>query len=492
MIAFAPIEREFRAASRQKRLYKMRVGTAAVFGLGLLPALGTGADGGGAAAFAWLAVMVFIFSSFFAVSQTCGTISDEQRQGTLGLLLLTPLRSFDVVFAKFVARSCESLQPCLVALPMIFVPFAMGGLTAGQIMTAFVVILAQVVLCVSITLLASSYSKDATNAFAAATLAIMSFEIPGMIVAHFLSISALGLKFPILIEIGIFLNPLAIMFRQFSMGPGDFTWSFVTLGFSVLLTLPMLGFAAARIPHLVLTDFTVRRWTGFGNARPPRRSRCRADEKSPIYWLEWGRWKSRQNLILGTILLTLSVILLSVNFSVATGIFLSSGFLGYFLLSMLMLVSMTRKVHVQKQERTLELIFTAPISERDWINQQLKAAWSSYGAPLFFCGILIFLGFVSETLSRQGDLTNLIMMGVYFGIGGIVTWYMMATLTLWFGLTAKNMGAAIGSVILICLGVSFFCCIPILPQLIAGHIAHQKLKNNLRNRIGGACSLHLS
>jgi len=104
MIALAPIGREFRAASRQKRLYTMRTATGLVLGFGLLLGVmlsGMSPGSGGAMAFAIMAMIVFLLTSLSVVSQSCGAISDEQRNGTLGLLLLTPLRPLDVVMGKF-------------------------------------------------------------------------------------------------------------------------------------------------------------------------------------------------------------------------------------------------------------------------------------------------------------------------------------------------------------------------------------------------------
>src|ERR1044071_6463234 len=63
---------------------------------------------------------------------TVDCISRERREGTLGLLFLTPLRSYDVVLGKAVAASFDMVLGLLTVLPLLSLPLLMGGVTLLQ------------------------------------------------------------------------------------------------------------------------------------------------------------------------------------------------------------------------------------------------------------------------------------------------------------------------------------------------------------------------
>jgi len=523
MFSTALIGREFRAASRQKRIYGMRVLMALMLALALLMGVGiqfaSRTTGSGTGIFAGLGLVIFLFASVFVIAQSCGSIADERRQGTLGLLLLTPLRPFEVVLGKFMARSCEGLQLCLVALPMIVVPFAMGGLTGGQILTVFVVILAQVMLCGAVSIFCSAFCKNAATAFGAAMLMISGYEILGVILAQ--AGSFLGVGGVTAYPIWTFLNPLAVVIRQFSMGTGDLAWSMLTLGFSMVIALAMIGLAAVRVPRVLTADFNVSRWVAFARARKIRRSRCRADVKAPIYWLEWGRWKSKRNIIF-----TVAIIaLVSVACYVWPGegtlmVFAQLGGLASFMLTILMIVSLVRNIQTQKQERIFELMLTAPITDKEWVNQRLQAAWRAYGIPLFLIAIVNALGAVAMYSGvMPGEFETWAAICLFAGtlMQSVTIWYMLAALSFSVGLSSKSMGSAIGLIILIYFGAGFAFSIiagvigftlmmsifsagssgmaahllaqvlvPLVGQFIVGIWVHQRLKTTMRRRIAEA------
>src|SRR5262245_37084482 len=104
MILLPVIERELIMRARQRGTYWSRCGvatTAALVGLmeGLLSSNAVGPASAGSATFRALAWMAFLMACG-CVFVTADSISRERRDGTLGLLLLTDLKSFDVVLGK--------------------------------------------------------------------------------------------------------------------------------------------------------------------------------------------------------------------------------------------------------------------------------------------------------------------------------------------------------------------------------------------------------
>ncbi len=75
-----------------------------------------------------LCAAIWIFVPFL----TADCISRERREGTLGLLFLTPLRPEDIVIAKGVAHGLRALTLWLAVLPVLTLPFLLGGASGTE------------------------------------------------------------------------------------------------------------------------------------------------------------------------------------------------------------------------------------------------------------------------------------------------------------------------------------------------------------------------
>src|SRR6266581_1518256 len=64
---------------------------------------------------------------------TADCLSSEKREGTLGLLFLTDLKGYDVVFGKLAATSFRALYGLLALLPVLAVPLLLGGVTNSEV-----------------------------------------------------------------------------------------------------------------------------------------------------------------------------------------------------------------------------------------------------------------------------------------------------------------------------------------------------------------------
>ena len=67
--------------------------------------------------FGWIAGISFFFCNLAGVRLTADTLSEEKRNGTLGLLFLTDLRGYDVVLGKMITASLKSFYGVLAVLP---------------------------------------------------------------------------------------------------------------------------------------------------------------------------------------------------------------------------------------------------------------------------------------------------------------------------------------------------------------------------------------
>src|SRR5213083_2033731 len=102
-MTFLPIvDRELRVRARMRSTYRFRLlaalGAIALVGFLLLMSGNLAAAGGyGGWVFYALAWLSFVYCLFGGARHTADCLSEEKRQGTLGLLFLTDLRPHDVV-----------------------------------------------------------------------------------------------------------------------------------------------------------------------------------------------------------------------------------------------------------------------------------------------------------------------------------------------------------------------------------------------------------
>ena len=130
------VARELRVAARRRGTYWVRTGAALlvmVVGIWVYLMMQTespkdiamvlfGVLTGGAVVHCWLS----------GVRATADCLSQEKREGTLGLLFLTDLKGYDVVLGKLAASSLNSLYGVLAVVPMLAIPLLLGGLTGAE------------------------------------------------------------------------------------------------------------------------------------------------------------------------------------------------------------------------------------------------------------------------------------------------------------------------------------------------------------------------
>ena len=156
------IDRELRAQSRLPYTYNLRLlGAAAALLVCLLFSLShplVHALGG--ELFARLNQTVF-FSIWIIVPLLCADcISRERREGTIGLLFLTPLHARDVVLAKGFVHGMRALSLLLAALPIITIPLFLGGVAWSDAALSLMMNFSALCWALASGLLASSFSKS--------------------------------------------------------------------------------------------------------------------------------------------------------------------------------------------------------------------------------------------------------------------------------------------------------------------------------------------
>src|SRR5947209_2280627 len=160
-MTFLPIvARELRVASRRRATYWVRSGAAlALIVLGVwffLMMRHEPAHEVAMVLFRLLAGASVLYCLLSGVRATADCLSEEKREGTLGLLFLTDLKGYDVVFGKLAATSLHVFYAMLAIFPVLAVPLLMGGVTAGEFWRLLLVLVATLLFSLSIGMLSSA------------------------------------------------------------------------------------------------------------------------------------------------------------------------------------------------------------------------------------------------------------------------------------------------------------------------------------------------
>ena len=145
-MTFLPIVgRELRVAARRRGTYWLRLLVAllaivvgvfvyAAHYLGPMEILG-------ARIFIGLAAVAFVYCLAAGRAYTADCLTEEKREGTLGLLFLTSLRGYDVVLGKLAATSLNGFYGLVAIVPIMAVPLLMGGIANGEFWRMVLVLL---------------------------------------------------------------------------------------------------------------------------------------------------------------------------------------------------------------------------------------------------------------------------------------------------------------------------------------------------------------
>ena len=171
------VERELRAAARQRSTYWVRLGLAlaAIFVGAVIFMLTFGLPPAqtGRYLFEVLAGVMLLYCLAYGRRSTADCLSVEKREGTLGLLFLTDLKGLDVVLGKLVATSVRGFYGLLAMFPVLAVPLLLGGITSGEFWRLVLVLVNTFLFSLAIGILGSALSRDLRRAMAANFLLLL-------------------------------------------------------------------------------------------------------------------------------------------------------------------------------------------------------------------------------------------------------------------------------------------------------------------------------
>jgi len=288
-MTFLPIlERELRVRARSRPAYWTRFAVALVGVLVCVPPL-LWSGPFGAAATMGPGLLSAILSAAFLVScaaclLTSDIISSERREGTLGLLLLTRVRAFDVLAGKLGSAGLTSLCALVAFLPMLMLPVLAGGVTGGEVVRKALVLPNTLFLALAAGLWASARGHEWFRTTRDALLLLATLVLVPVLVGPIMRrIGALG---P---DLGL-LSPLGSLFAagdaMYKVSPGAYWASLIlvhAVGWALVLHAGFglkHGWREQRDEATASAPLPVKQPDVAGRSRQPL-----ADDVNPIAWL---------------------------------------------------------------------------------------------------------------------------------------------------------------------------------------------------------------
>ncbi len=461
-MTFLPIvERELRLAARKWASFWIRMVAAlitVVIGCGFLLFSLLGAmppSTVGQSLFSFLTWLAFIVAALAGVFFTSDCISEEKREGTLGLLFLTDLRSYDVVFGKLVSNSLRSAYGLLATFPIVALALIMGGVAGEQFWRTALALLLTLGFSLTTGLCLSSLTTEGRKSLGG-TLVVVVLACVGAPAADQVWATLEKRTFVPCLS---WISP-GFMFTHASWGRREFWIAAATCaGWSLTLL-------------LIACWFTPRGWqevgresrTGgkgllytlkYGSAALRERRRKKLLPVNPVLWL-CGRLRWRGAMIstaLGlAILVTFGLLGYKEYRGGAAGVGLGGSLVLVWVMYFWMASESARFFVESRRNGALEVLLSTPLTGREVVKGLQGALWRLFLVPVLLLAVLQLTGAVALLLTMRAEGLERVfaLVGMPFFSGGafsiitrVVDLLALGWVGVWMGLTSRNANLAV-------------------------------------------------
>ena len=137
----------------------------------------------GRAIFQWLLFFMLLLVCFIVPGLTAGAISGERERQTLIALQLTLLRPRSIVVGKLLASLAFVVLLIVASLPLLTVPFLVGGVSLPEVVKGLVMVLATAVTLACVTLACSALLRR-TQAATVVAYGVTLFMVLGTLLVY--------------------------------------------------------------------------------------------------------------------------------------------------------------------------------------------------------------------------------------------------------------------------------------------------------------------
>jgi len=454
-MTFLPIvARELRVASRRRATYWSRfVMALATIVVGLfvfVDARHNAPHEQGMELFGVLGILAFIYCLGAGIRSTADCLSEEKRDGTLGLLFLTDLKGYDVIIGKLVATSLNSLYGLLAIFPVLAIPLLMGGITNGEFWRLTLVLANIFLFSLALGMFVSSISKYPRRAVAASTTLMLIIAVGLPILQDWFSYFN---KYPQLNSVVRTIIPetafALIGDKDYATGMKDFWWSVGVIQGLCWVLLALASFIVPRSWQDKPAGAKAVRWRerwhlwSYGDAAERQLFRKRLLDINAFFWLAgrarlkpthvwvalfclgclwtWGAVKNPSEWMNGGIYFITAMV---VNTMLKIWVASEAG----------------RRLGEDRKIGALELLLSTPLTVPDILRGQFLALKRQFFWPLMFALVLegVFLLAALRASHESGEPVAIVCCGVSIMVMLVADIFALSALGMWTSLTAKN------------------------------------------------------
>ncbi len=440
-MTFLPVvARELIVKARQPSTYRTRAGAAAVmvamFTLVLIVSGNVSQHVIGQRLLNACGMLALAFTIISGLFLTADCISSEKRDGTIGLLFLTDLKPYDVLFGKLAGSSLNALFGLLAVFPVLALPILVGGVTGSEFARLLLAFAFAAFFSLSIGLLASVLSREAKDALTAAVAAMFIFSVlmPALwwLIALATQKGTTGIPSDNAFNFLLWPCPVYTYIKAFSSGyttryglPAYWSSLWTLLGISLAclavatFLLPRVWHNEANTPNLLSRFKSLfRRAAG---------SRPRFDNANPIFNLCMHDSRTRRQVRTTLIILVpiwLGFLFLSVTRKSGNeALFCAAFFTAYaahLATKIFIALEASRRFAEDRQSGALELLLVTPIQIKEILIGQFAALKRQFrGVLVVLCAMNAAMMFCVINFSKQlhttGNETLMAFGMIFFG-----------------------------------------------------------------------------
>jgi ABC-type transport system involved in multi-copper enzyme maturation permease subunit len=466
------VARELRVASRRRGTYGWRFGAAAggilISAVALVSTRDLVPAKTGVALFSTLSWLSFLFCLFAGALQTAVCVSEEKREGTLGLLFLTDLKGYDVVLGKLAANSLNSIYGLLAIVPLLALPLFIGGVEPQAFWRMGLVLLNTLFLSLAAGIFVSSISRESRRATIAAAFLLLLITggapLLGLLYAYavkhqqtviqemyFLAPSP-GFDFGLVME-SVSNGRPSPLFQYFwvaFMTVHGLGWVFLGLASYIL---PRTWQDKPAGPRAKRWQALWQRWA-YGAAASRQKFRARLLEINPVYWLT-GRYRAKRTVVWISLAVALAlwcwgfIKLRGDWLAVANSLWMIVLVHGY--LKLWIASEACRCFLDHRQSGALELLLSTPLRVSEIFEGQFLALKRQFGSALIAVLMADLLLLMAGLRSESSHPTEQRWILLCFGIlmfTLVMDYYALGWVGMWGGLSARTLNRAAGVAIM--------------------------------------------
>ncbi len=459
-MTFLPVvERELRVAARRRGAYWARLaaaGGAVLCSAAILlwrPIGGVLAAQTGDVLLSVLTSLVFSLCLLSGPVLTADALSEERREGTLGLLFLTDLRGLDVVLGKLAAASVTALFGLLAVLPMLAIPILLGGVDLGEFVRLALVLVNTLFLSLAIGLAMSACCVQGRSALALTVFGL--FLLAGLVplfVDLRMSVGWASLAASTISPTCVLWLASAATYQQ----QASAFWLSIGVTHALAwLLLVLAGALTARVWREPTGWFArvshQRRWHNWCYGHPnQRRNRRWLLDKNPVAWLG-QRQQLKQRLLWVSIGVALAF---WVWFRIRHAQFADSGST-VFLIGLLLLAPLkwlaaseaSQRMAAEMQSGALEVLLTTPMTVREILRGHLQSMGHMFlwPAAAVLAVQAVMLSLIPSATHADRALVGMAIVGMVMCIWDL---HALAWVGMWLGATLRKPSRAFAGTVL--------------------------------------------